>query len=64
MLGRSEQWAANVRFLDASIARGDSFILSNSAFAAKQGTAFYKEIQYLLSNGYKISSDGMSLFKP
>ncbi|VBB45380.1 hypothetical protein TRIP_D300211 [uncultured Paludibacter sp.] len=31
-LGNSEQWAANVRFLEASIARGDAFLLSTSAY--------------------------------
>ena len=64
ILGKSEQWGANVRFLDAAILRGDSFVLSNSAFTAKQGTSYYKEIQYLLSRGYKIADDGMLLFKP
>ncbi len=60
----AEQWAANVNFLDQAIMRGDQIILSNSAFGAKEGTFFYKEIQYLLSKGYKISEDGMSLIAP
>jgi hypothetical protein len=60
----AEQWAANVKFLDDAVARGDQFVLSNSAKLAKQGTAFWKELQYLYSKGYKAASDGMSLIAP
>ncbi len=58
-----ERWLANVKFLDKAIARGDVFILSNSAKEAKAGTYFYKELQYLYSKNYKVAKDGMSLFK-
>jgi hypothetical protein len=59
----TEQWAANKKFLDESIAKGHSFILSNNAYNAKEGTYFYKEIEYLLSKGYKIINDGFKLIK-
>ena len=62
-MSETEKWAANVKFLDRGIASGDNFILSNSAFEAKQGTAFYKELQYMYKRGYKPSTDGMSLIK-
>lgn len=59
----AEQWAANVKFLDRAIARGDKIVLSNSAFKAQAGTSFYKELQYMFSKGYKPAADGMSLIK-
>jgi hypothetical protein len=62
-LTKEEQWAANVKFLDRGIANGDNFILSNSAFEAKEGTGFYKELQYMYKRGYKAAADGMSLIK-
>jgi hypothetical protein len=38
-----QRWAANVRFLNRTITRGDRIVLSNSAFEAKTGTYFYRE---------------------
>jgi hypothetical protein len=58
-----EKWTANVKYLDEAIARGDKFVLSNSAFKAKEGTFFYKELEYLKSKGYMPSENGMSLIK-
>jgi RHS repeat-associated protein len=62
-LTEEERWAANVRFLNRAIARGDRIILSNSAFEAKAGTYFYRELQYLYSKGFKAVADGMALIK-
>ena len=59
----SQQWAANKLFLDQSIAMGHEFIMSNSANAAKAGTMFYREVQYLLSNGYRIVDQGMRMIR-
>ena len=36
----TEQWAANTKFLDEAIARGDNFLLSHSAKTAEEGTSF------------------------
>ena len=47
-----EQWAANQEFLDEAIARGDTFQLSSPPEDAQPGTGYYKEIEYLLNNGY------------
>jgi RHS repeat-associated protein len=58
-----QRWAANVKFLSRAIARGDRFVLSNSALEARPGTYFYRELQYLYTKGYKVAADGMSLFK-
>jgi len=59
----AEQEAANFQFLDIAVSRGDKIILSNSAFEAKVGTSFYKELQYLYNKGYKAAADGLSLIK-
>lgn len=60
----AEKWFANQKFLNRMIERGDNVILSNSAFEAKSGTYFLKELEYLYSKGYKPSAEGMSLIKP
>ena len=58
-----ERWAANTKFLDRMIARGDEVVLSNSAYKAEAGSVFAKEIEYMVSKGYSIAEDGMSLIK-
>jgi hypothetical protein len=58
-----EKKKINFKFLDLAIARGDKFILSNSAFEVRTGTAFWEELEYMIAKGYKVSEDGMSLFK-
>ena len=35
-----ERWAANTKFLDRMIARGDEVVLSNSAYKAEAGSVF------------------------
>ncbi|WP_430967313.1 RHS repeat-associated core domain-containing protein [Spongiimicrobium sp. 2-473A-2-J] len=62
-MSSAQRWAANQKFLDRMIARGDNIILSNSAFRAEPGTYFYRELKYLYSKGYKPTVDGMSLIK-
>jgi len=59
-----QRWVANQKFLDRMIARGDDIILSNSGHAAREGTAFFDEIQYLVSKGYGLSEDGLRLLPP
>ncbi len=44
-----EQWAANQAFLDAAIARGDTFVFSNEV--ARAGSFFERELQYLMERG-------------
>jgi hypothetical protein len=60
----AEKWAANVRFLDRAIARGDEFMLATRASAAKAGTFFARELEYLASKGYRVAEDGMRLIAP
>ncbi len=64
----AEKWAANERFLEQAIARGDSFFLSTPLRSLQkinrltgEETGFWKEIQYLILKGYRLSSDGRFL---
>lgn len=59
-----QQWAANRKFLDRAIAKGDEIILSNSGHAAQRGTVFFKEVQYMKSQGFRLSEDGLRMMKP
>ena len=60
----AEQWAANVKFLDRLIARGDKIVLSNRVTDINKVTGvFRKELDYLIDKGYKLSSDGLQLIK-
>ncbi len=60
----SERWAANVKFLDRTIARGDTITLSNRVTDLDTVTgSFRKEWDYLIENGYSLSPDGLRMIK-
>ncbi len=60
----SQQWGANVKFLDRMIARGDNVILSNPVKNINNVTgAFRKELDYLIGKGYKLNSNGTQLIR-
>jgi hypothetical protein len=58
-----EQWAANRRFLDRLILRGDRVVLTTSIDAIRQGSALEREVEYLLGRGYTLLDDGLTLVK-
>ena len=58
-----EKWAANQKFLNRMIARGDDIILATPAQAARTGTFFEKELNYLKSMGYFPSESGLGLIR-
>ncbi len=60
-MSAAEKWAANQRFLDRLIRRGDDVILATQANLALKGSTFERELQYLLSHGYQIVDDGWRL---
>ena len=60
----TEQWAANQKFLDRMIARGDDVILASPVKAAEPGTCFARELEYLRSNGFTLSTDGTRMLPP
>jgi hypothetical protein len=63
-MSTAERWAANQKFLDEAIARGDRIILSNRILDVNDATGtFRQELEYLLENGYKLSDDGLGLIK-
>jgi hypothetical protein len=60
----SEQWAANQRFLDRTIARGDEVILASPIDDLPPTSSFAKELRYMRSKGYRVSEDGKKLLPP
>jgi filamentous hemagglutinin len=60
----TQQWAANTRFLDRLITRGDEVLLATNAADARAGTFFARELEYLISRGYTLTSDGWRLLPP
>jgi hypothetical protein len=53
-----KQWAANARFLDRVVQRGDTVILSTPATRARPGSAYSHELGYLSRHGYVLLEDG------
>jgi RHS repeat-associated protein len=53
-----QQWAANQRFLDRGIAAGDSFLVVTGP---RMGAGTVREINYLRSQGYEWTSNGLGL---
>jgi hypothetical protein len=46
-----EGWTANMAFLNAAVSRGYSIYLATPASAARAGTYFWLELQYLANRG-------------
>lgn len=61
----SERKAANTKFLDRAVGRGDEIILSNRVMDIKVVTGhFREELDYMIEvKGYHLSPDGMRLIK-
>jgi RHS repeat-associated protein len=60
----SDKWAANQKFLDRIIKRGDEVILSDRISKVKPGSTLEREIRYLLDKGYTLDKDGLRLRPP
>jgi RHS repeat-associated protein len=63
-MSKAEQWAANLKFLDRLISRGDVVQLATNINAVTPASSLAKEIGYLLSKGYMIGPGGWSLLPP
>ena len=53
-----QRWAANQRFLDRAIARGDEIVLATPIERARPNSFFVRELEYLREMGYVPSIDG------
>jgi hypothetical protein len=62
-MSETEQWAANQKFIDRMIFRGDNIRLATPLNKVKPGSFFEKELKYLLGKGYRIYLDGEYLIK-
>jgi hypothetical protein len=60
----AQQWAANQKFLDRLIKRGDEIILATPANQARPGSFYAKELEYLSSKGYQLGPDGARMILP
>ena len=58
------QWAANQKFLDRAIARGSEIRLATPANAAREGSFYERELQYLTSKGYRPNEGGTRMAPP
>ena len=65
-MSEAEKLAANDKFLDRAISRGQTFVVTmNVTDALKKGGVWLRhEIEYLMTRGYTIGSDGRSLVPP
>ncbi len=63
-MGKVEQWAANKKFLDRMIKRGDDIILSNPVKNIDDVSgAFRQELDYLIEQGFRLSKDGTKIIR-
>lgn len=63
-MSKAEQWAANQKFLDRMIARGDDIILSNPVKNIDDVSgAFRQELDYLMDQGFRLSRDGTRMVR-
>lgn len=60
----AERWAANQKFLDRTIARGDRVVFSSPLSEARPGSWFAREIDYLISKGFSPNAAGTELVRP
>jgi hypothetical protein len=57
----AERWAANQKFLDRLITRGDEVVLTTPVGRVTAGSTLEREVQYLLGRGYQVADDGWRL---
>ncbi len=63
-MSKEEQWAANKKFLDRMIARGDDIVLSNPVFDIDDVTgALRRELDYLIEQGFRLGTDGTRMIR-
>ena len=63
-MSASEQWAANQKFLDRAIARGDEILQSNRVTSIGDVSgSLRKELEYLVQKGFRLSEDGTKMIK-
>ena len=58
-----QSWAANRKFLDRAIERGDDILLATPIDRVRPGSDLEQELDYLVSKGYRVSDDGIRLVR-
>jgi hypothetical protein len=60
----AERWAANQKFLDEVIKTGDEIILSDPVTDVTKVTGYFRrELDYLISQGFRLSADGTRIMR-
>ena len=60
----AELWAANKKFLDRTISRGDDILLSNPVKNLDEVDGYFRrELDYLINQGYRLTNDGGRLVR-
>ncbi len=62
-MSETQRLAANHKFLDRMISRGDEIILATPLDKVRPGSYFARELEYMGSKGYVPSADGTRLIK-
>jgi RHS repeat-associated protein len=63
-MSKAEQWAANRKFLDRAIARGDDFVLSNPVKSiSDMSGSLRRELEYLIERGFRLNESGTRMIK-
>jgi hypothetical protein len=60
-MNEEQRWAANLKFLDRTIERRDVVTLATPADAARPGSYYARELNYMTQRGYTVSADGRRL---
>jgi hypothetical protein len=58
---RAQQEAAEIKFLERTIRRGDRIVLATSLWEMRANSWLEFEIEYLLSKGYRVSRSGLEV---
>ena len=56
-----ERWAANRKFLDDAIAKGDEIVLATPFERLHSGSTYERELRYLASKGFRLDAKAMRL---
>jgi RHS repeat-associated protein len=64
LMNSEQRWAANQEFLDNAIANGSKIRLASPPGLAPEGSYYERELVYLESQGYTVSSDGTTMLAP
>lgn len=63
-MSETAKWAANQKFLDRLVSRGDDVVLSTPLNQVRPGSTLEREIRYLATQGYEAVANGTRMILP